>query len=204
MRQGGGGEYDPRRMIHRQPPIRAEQRAESANGLAHSREHPPDGGTTHDPNAVVTTRDVMGRGNQDLGAELQRLAEAESMNAIPTAPPGPGSPDGSVNGTETDPNRAGHGAQAKIRSFLQRQLHLLATAPAAAHRTFRLRIIIASDGNAIARGQIVQGSGDDTTDSDLALQLAQLAENQTAIPELTDEEKAAIAGHSYSVRYLPE
>lgn len=204
LRQGGGGVYDPRRMAHRRAPIRAEERASLQRGLNRklaptaSEERP-----RRDPNALITERDILGQGNQDLAERLRQMAQAET-ETDPNAAPGPGAPDGSVHGTETDPTRAGTGAHAKIRSFLQRQLHLLATAPAAARRPFRLRIVISADGSCLAGGQIVQGSGDETVDSDLALQLAQLVENRTPIPELTDEEKTAIAGHSYIVRYVPE
>jgi hypothetical protein len=204
LRQGGGGMFDPRRIAHRQPPIRAEERASQQNGLAKNRNPTPaENRPRRDPNALITERDILGQGNQDLAERLQRMAQAEA-ETDPGTMPGPGSPDGSVHGTETDPNRAGHGAQAKIRSFLQRNLRLPATAPAAARRPFRLRIVISDDGSFVARGQILQGSGDETVDSDIALQLAQLVENHTPIPELTDEEKAAIAGRSYAVRYTPD
>jgi hypothetical protein len=204
LRRGGGGEFDPRRLPHRQAPVRSEERATRQAGLSkNANPIRADAGARRDPNSLLTERDILGQGNQDLAERLQRLAQSES-STDPTAPPGPGAPDGSVHGTETDPRRAGSGAGAKIRSFLQRQLHLLATAPASAHRPFRLRIVISDDGGTIAGGQVVEGSSDETTDSDLSLQLAQLAENHTPIPELTDEEKTAIAGHSYSVRYVPE
>jgi hypothetical protein len=199
LRQGGGGQWDPR-VIHRQAPVREE---------APTAHHP---GPNHNPtpteapvlNAEETNRRIFGRGNQDL-AERRLLALAASENSDPNAPPGPGAPDGSVNGTETDPNRAGRGAGAKIQSFLRRQLHLLATASAAARsRPFRLRIVISADGASIARGQVVEGSGDDTVDSDINLQLAELAANHSEIPELTDEEKAAIHGRTFAVRYRPD
>jgi hypothetical protein len=202
LRQGGGGMYDPR-TIHRQAPVRAEERAVPQAGLSKNRnEAPSDAGPRRDPTALVTSRDILGTGNQDLAERLQRLAQTEA-EADPNAPQGPGSPDGSVHGTETDPNRAGTGAHAKIRSFLEHELHLLSTAPATARRVFRLRIVISEDGTSIARGQVVEGSGDESTDSDLTLQLAQLAENHTTIPDLSDEEKTAIAHHSYVVRYNP-
>jgi hypothetical protein len=200
LRQGGGGMYDPR--IHRQAPVRAEERNAGARGPNHdptARSEP-----RRDPNALVTDRDILGRGNQDLAERrLQQLAEAEG--ADPNAPPGPGSPDGSVHGTETDPRRAGSGAGAKIQSFLRRQLHLLATAPPEARaRPFRLSIVISDDGTSIARGRVVQGSGDETVDSDLSLQIAELAANHTPIPELTDEEKLAIRNRTFGVRYQPD
>jgi hypothetical protein len=200
LRQGGGGTYDPR--IHRQAPVRAEERNANAPGPNHNptvRSEP-----RRDPNALVTDRDILGTGNQDLAERrLRELAEAEG--ADPNAPPGPGSPDGSVHGTETDPRRAGSGAGAKIQSFLRRQLHLLATAPPEARaRPFRLSIVISDDGASIARGRVAQGSGDETVDSDLSLQLAELAANHTPIPELTDEEKLAIRNRSFGVRYQPD
>jgi hypothetical protein len=200
LRQGGGGQYDPR--IHRQAPVRAEERNAGVRGPNHD----PNANAQprRDPNALVTDRDILGRGNQDLAERrLQQLAEAEGSD--PNAPPGPGSPDGSVYGTETNPNRAGSGAGAKIQSFLRRELHLLATAPPEARaRPFRLRIVISDDGTSIARGRVVEGSGDDTVDSDLNLQLAEIASNHTAIPELTDEEKLAIRNRTFSVRYRPD
>jgi hypothetical protein len=67
-----------------------------------------------------------------------------------------------------------------------------------------LSIRISADGSSLARGQVVQGSGDETVDADISLQLAQLVENHTQIPELTDEERAAITGRSYTVRYTPD
>lgn len=199
LRQGGGGQWDPR-VIHRVAPVREEAPQVHHPGPNHDPNAPP----TQVLNAEETNRRIFGRGNQDL-AERRLLALAESENSDPNAPPGPGAPDGSVNGTETNPNRAGSGAGAKIQSFLRRQLHLLATAPAEARaRPFRLRIVISADGAYIARGQVVEGSGDDTVDSDINLQLAQLTADQTAIPELTDEEKAAIHGRTFAVRYRPE
>jgi len=202
LRQGGGGEWDPRHALHRVVPILAERSAATSLTTADSaRERAPD--SLQDPTARVTSRDILGRGNQDLAERLQRMAQSEAETS-PDAPPGPGSPEGSIHGTETDPNRAGHGAHAKIQSFLQRNLHLLATAPASARRTFLLRIVIAPDGASIARGSVVQGSGDDTVDSDLAVQIAQLAENHALIPELTDDERTAIMGRSFRVRYMPE
>jgi hypothetical protein len=204
LRQGGGGEFDPRRIAHRDPPVRAEEAAHPVLGANKNQNPSPhvDAGVRRDPNALVTQRDVLGRGNQDLAERLQRLAQSEAPT-FPGAPPGPGAPDGSVYGTETDPNRAGTGAGAKIRSFLQRELHFPATATAAARHPFRLRIVISDDGNSIASGRITEGSGDETVDGDLNLQLAQLAENHTAIPELTDEERLAIRGQSRQVRYVP-
>lgn len=200
LRQGGGGAYDPR--IHRQAPVRAEENNTRQRGPNHDPN--ANGPAQRDPNALITNRDILGRGNQDLAERrLQQLAENEG--ADPNAPPGPGAPDGSVYGTETNPNRAGSGAQAKIRSFLQRELHLLATAPPEARtRPFRLRIVISDDGMTIARGRVTQGSGDETVDSDMNLQLAELAANRRPIPELTDEEKLAIRGHTYGVVYRPD
>jgi hypothetical protein len=208
LRQGGGGEFDPRRMVHRQPPIRAEERARAEQAGLNRNADPnrvvaDDAGVRRDPTALATDRDILGRGNQDLAERLNRLAQSETESA-PGTMPGPGAPDGSINGSETDPNRAGHGAQAKLQSFLQRHLHLLATAPASAHHAFRLRVVLSSDGTSVASGSILEGSGDDTTDSDLQTQLSQLAETHATIPELTDEEKASLAGHSYRVRYNPD
>lgn len=200
LRLGGGGMFDPR--IHRQAPIRAEENNTRPRGPQHDpRANAP---AQRNPNALITDRDILGRGNQDLAERrLQQLAENEA--ADPNAPPGPGLPDGSVYGTETNPNRAGSGAQAKIRSFLQRELHLLATAPPEARaRPFRLRIVISDDGTYIARGRVTQGSGDETVDSDLNMQLAELAANRRPIPELTEEEKLAIRGRTYGVVYRPD
>lgn len=205
LRQGGGGEFDPR-TIHRQAPVRTEERAREAEGIGQRRDDagapPPrdDRPVRRDPNSLLTERDHQGHGNQDL-AELARLEQAQSAAAA-GAPPGPGDPNGSVNGSETDPARAGHGAQAKIKSFLERRLALLSTTGAGGQaRRFRLRITISGDGSFIAAGVVTQGSGDETVDSDLSLQLAQLAESRAEIPELTDEEKLAIAGRVYAVRY---
>lgn len=203
LRLGGGGVFDPR-TIHRRAPVRSEERAQDFAGRNPSQDSTPrDAGTRRDPSALLTERDVRGEGNQDLAERIRRMAESEQASD-PSAPPGPGAPEGSVNGTETDPTRAGTGAWAKVRSFLQNQLHLLATAPSTARRTFRLRVVISDDGASIARGQIVQGSGDETTDADLLVQLQQLAENHTPIPELTDEERIAIRGQSRLVRYDPD
>ncbi|MBL8681705.1 MAG: hypothetical protein JNK05_21230 [Myxococcales bacterium] len=200
LRQGGGGRYDPR--IHREAPVRAEE----SNVRERGPNHDPNANTAQrrDPNAAITDRDILGRGNQDLAERrLQQLAENEG--ADPNAPPGPGSPDGSVHGTETNPNRAGSGAGAKIQSFLRRELRFPSTAPAEARsRPFRLRIVISDDGATIARGRVVEGSGDETVDSDLNLQLAEIAANHRQIPELTDEEKLAIRGRTFGVRYRPE
>ncbi len=199
LRQGGGGRWDPR-VVHRVAPIREEAPQVQHRGPNHN----PNADQAPVLNAEETNRRIFGRGNQDL-AERRLLALAESESSDPNAPAGPGAPDGSVNGTETDPNRAGHGAGAKIQSFLRRQLHLLATAPAEARsRPFRLRIVISTDGASVARGQVVEGSGDGLVDGDINLQLAELAANHTEIPELTDEEKAAIHGRTFAVRYRPD
>ncbi len=200
LRQGGGGQWDPR--IHRQAPVRAEENNTRQRGPNHDPN--ANGPAQRDPNALITNRDILGRGNQDLAERrLQQLAENEG--ADPNAPPGPGAPDGSVYGTETNPNRAGSGAGAKIQSFLRRELHLLATAPPEARsRPFRLRIVISDDGSTIARGRVTEGSGDETVDSDLNLQLAELAANHRAIPDLSDEEKLAIRNRTFAVRYRPD
>jgi hypothetical protein len=194
LRQGGGGEFDPR-TIHRQPPIRSEVHAAAAGGLAKNQNPTPvDPNVRHDPNALITQRDILGHGNQDLAEQLQRLAQSET-ETTPGTQPGPGSPDGSVNGTETDPSRAGHGATAKIASFIERQVQILS------QRTFVIAVTVSEDGTRIARASIRTGSGDDTVDSDLTVQLQRLVENQEPIPDLSDEEKAAIAGHSYRLPY---
>ncbi len=204
LRQGGGGNVDPRHVPHRVVPIRAEERAQ-VSGSRHTDQpvQRHDAGVRRDPNSLVTERDIMGRGNQDLAERLRNMAANENAEN-PSASPGPGAPDGSIHGTETDPNRAGAGAQAKIRSFLQNRLHLLATAPTSAHRPFLLRISISSDGNSIVNGSIVDGSGDETVDSDLTVQIRQLAESHDPIPELTDDDRLQIAGRSYRVRYVPD
>ncbi|MDP3275319.1 MAG: hypothetical protein Q8Q09_09010 [Deltaproteobacteria bacterium] len=200
LRQGGGGVYDPR--IHREAPVREEAQHVARRGPNTNNTPTPTEPAV--PNAEETNRRIFGRGNQDLAERrLAMLAASEGSN--PNAPVGPGSPDGSVNGTETDPRRAGTGAGAKIQSFLRRQLHLLATATAEVRsRPFRLRIVISDDGGSIARGRVVDGSGDETVDSDLNLQLAEISANHLPIPELTDEEKVAIRGRTFAVRYRPD
>jgi hypothetical protein len=202
LRQGGGGEnFDPR-TIHRQPPIRSEVAAAPTGGLAKNQNPtpPPNPNARRDPNALITGRDILGTGNQDLAEQLRNMAANESAAGTQ---PGPGDPDGSVNGTETDPARAGHGAQAKIRSFLERNIHLPANAPESARHTFVLGISISDDGSYIARAEVRDGSGDSFVDGDINGQLTQLVQERTPIPDLSDEEKAAIAGHSYRVRYEP-
>jgi len=199
LRQGGGGEFDPR-TIHRQPPVRAEVHAVAPGGLAKNQNQTPvDPNVRRDPDALITQRDILGHGNQDLAERLAHLAAAES-DSPPGTMPGPGSPDGSVNGTETDPNRAGHGAQAKIRSFLERNIQLLANAQG---RTFVLSITISADGSSIESGRIQHGSGDDTIDGDLTVQLGRLTESHEPIPDLSDEERTSIGGHRYRVNYQP-
>lgn len=204
LRLGGGGEVDPRNELHRVAPIRAEERTAPPQGTQPdpNRAQRPALPPRRDPSALQSDRDVLGQGNQDLAERLRRLA-ANEATADPNAPVGAGSPDGSINGTEADPARAGTGAHAKIRSFLQRQLHLLATAGSAGRRQFRLRIVLSADGESLASGDVLEGSGDETVDSDLRAQLAHLAQEHTAIPELTEDERAAIAGHSYRVVYVP-
>ena len=203
LRQGGGGEFDPR-TIHRQPPVRSEVAAAPSGGLAKNQNpNPPpvDPNARRDPNALITGRDIMGHGNQDLAEQLRNMAANEASSE--GTQPGPGSPDGSVNGTETDPARAGHGAQAKIRSFLERNIHLPANAPESARHTCVLSITISDDGSSIARAEVRDGSGDSFVDGDINGQLTQLVQDHSPIAELTDEEKAAIAGHAYRVRYEP-
>ncbi len=197
LRQGGGGQYDPR-TIHRAPPIRSEVHAAATSGLARNPNPTPvDSTVRHDPNAQITQRDILGHGNQDLAERLQRLAENEAQDAPPGTMPGPGSPDGSVNGTETDPNRAGHGAGAKIRSFFEREIQVLS------RRTFMFSITISADGSTIAEARLAQGSGDDTVDSDIRAQLERIATGGTPIPDLTDEERNSIAGRRYRIPYRP-
>jgi hypothetical protein len=66
-----------------------------------------------------------------------------------------------------------------------------------------LDITISADGSSIESGRIQHGSGDDTIDGDLTVQLGRLTESHEAIPDLSDEERTSIAGHRYRVNYQP-
>ena len=94
LRLGGGGMVDPRRVPHRQVPIRSEERTQVAGSQRSDRHVPrPDAGIRRDPNSLITNRDILGQGNQDLAERLQHLAANENATD-PNAQPGPGAPDG--------------------------------------------------------------------------------------------------------------
>ncbi len=198
----GGGDFDPRRVVHRRTPTLAEREAPrqvavtadpTAVHLA------PDAGAQDYMNAIVTGRRREARGNQDL-AELERIAQmaAAEQAADPTAPAGEGSPTGSAQGDTTDPAEATHGAMTTIDQFLREHIRVTSALTGSEPRRLAFRIRIDGSG-AIESAALVTASGNDALDADILSQAQGLAERHARIEALTPEEVTAVSGRNINV-----
>lgn len=198
--QRGGGDFDPRRVIHREAPVLAEREAPRA--------------VVHDPTAVVLPRDagaqdymaaitgrrVTGRGNQDLAERMNRIAQmaASEQAADPTAT-GPGDPNGSAHGDTTDPAQATHGAATEIDRFLREHVQISTALTGSEARTLTFRIRINESGE-ITAAELVGSSGNDSLDGDVLGQAQRLANATTRIPTLTAEMIASVVNRNINIR----
>ncbi len=198
----GGGDFDPRRVVHRVTPTKAER--EAPRQVAISRDPTavqlaPDAGAQDYMNAIITGRRRQARGNQDL-AELERIAQmaAAEQAADPTAPVGEGAPTGSAVGDTTDPNQATHGAATKIDEFLRQNIRVTTALTGSEPRRLTFRIRLDATG-AIASASITTASGNDALDADILAQAQGLAERHARIESLTPEEITAVSGRNINV-----
>jgi hypothetical protein len=200
----GGGLFDPRTVIHREAPVRAERAAPQA--ITPSRDPTvvalrPDAGAENYM-AAITNRRVQGRGNQDLAEFNNRIAQmAAAESADPTAS-GPGDPTGSEVGTTTDPNQASRGAVAKLQEFLLRNIHRTQTLSDSDRRRVRFRLRIGADG-VITTAELAQPSGNESLDNDYVAQAQRLVTQNAQIPNLTPEELAQLANRTVNVLVEP-
>lgn len=191
----GGGDFDPRRVVHRQTPTLAEREAPRQVAIARDPtavQLAPDAGAQDYMNAIITGRRREARGNQDL-AELERIAQmaaAERAND-PTAPAGPGDPTGSTVGDTTDPAQATHGAATKIDEFLRQHIRVTTALTGSEPRTIRFRVHI-DDSGTIESASMPQPSGNEALDADVLAQAQGLAERHARIESLTPEEITAV------------
>ncbi|MFO0625712.1 MAG: hypothetical protein U0325_08865 [Polyangiales bacterium] len=192
----GGGLFDPRRVIHREAPVRAERPA--PNAITPTRDPTAvalrqDAGA-QDYMAAITNRRVQGRGNQDLAEAMNRIAQmaAAEQAADPTAS-GPGDPNGSTVGTTTDPNQASHGVVAKLQDFFQRNIHRAATVSGSERLRVRFRVRVGGDGTLLS-AEVSRGTGNATADADFASQAQALVAQHAQIPNLTPEELTYVSG----------
>lgn len=202
----GGGSFDPRRVIHREAPVRAERAAPAA--ITPVRDPTavalrPDAGA-QDYMAAITRRTVRGRGNQDLAETMDRIAQmaAAEQAADPTAS-GPGAATGSTVGTTTDPNQASRGAIAKLQEFLQRNIHRTQTLTGSDRRRVRFRLRISGSGT-IVGAELSQPSGNESLDNDYVAQAQRLVAQHAEIPGLSPEELAQLADRNINVNVEPE
>jgi TonB family protein len=204
--QRGGGDFDPRRIVHRQTPTRAER--EAPRQVAVSTDPTavqlrPDAGADEYMNAIITGRRRPARGNQDL-AELERIAQmaAAEQAADPTAPPGPGDPTGSDHGTTTDPNAASRGAVAKLQEFFYQNIHLTTTLTGSERTTMSVRVTLDATGQ-VTSARIGTSSGNDAIDADVLVQVQALVERNARIESLTPEELGVVGGRGIQVALRP-
>ncbi len=204
--QRGGGDFDPRRIVHRQTPTRAER--EAPREVAISRDPTavqlrPDAGADEYMNAIITGRRRPARGNQDL-AEIERIAQmaAAEQAADPTAPPGPGDPTGSDHGTTTDPNAASRGAIAKVQEFFYANIHLTTTLTGSERTTMSVRVTLDASGQ-VTTVRLGQTSGNDAIDADVLVQVQALVERNARIETLTPEELGLVGGRGFVVNLRP-
>lgn len=204
--QRGGGDFDPRRVVHRQTPTRAER--EAPRQVAVSTDPTavqlrPDAGADEYMNAIITGRRRPARGNQDL-AELERIAQmaAAERAADPSAPPGPGDPTGSEHGTTTDPNAASRGAIAKLQEFFYQHIHLTTTLTGSERATMSVRVTLDATGQ-VTSARIGQSSGNDAIDADVLVQVQSLVERNVRVETLTPEELAVVGGRGIQVSLRP-
>lgn len=201
----GGGAFDPRRVIHRDAPVRAERVAPQAitptrdpTAVALNR----DAGA-QDYMAAITNRRVQGRGNQDLAETMNRIAQmaAAEQAADPTAS-GPGDPNGSNVGTTTDPSQASRGVVAKLQEFLLRNIHRTQTLADSDRRRVRFRLRIGADGT-VTSAELTQPSGNESLDNDYVAQAQRLVTQRAQIPNLSPEELAQVADRNVNVVVEP-
>lgn len=198
----GGGDFDPRHVVHRQTPTLAEREAPRQIAIARDPtavQLAPDAGAQDYMNAIITGRRREARGNQDL-AELERIAQmaaAERAND-PTAPAGEGDPTGSSVGDTTDPAQATHGAATKIDEFLRQHIRVTTALTGSEPRRLTFRIRIDASG-AIESASITTASGNDALDADILAQAQSLAEHHERIESLTPEEVTAVGGRNINV-----
>lgn len=202
----GGGMFDPRRVIHRDAPVRAERPAPQA--ITPTRDPTqvalrPDAGA-QDYMAAITNRRVQGRGNQDLAETMNRIAQmaAAEQAADPTAS-GPGDPNGSNVGTTTDPSQASRGAVAKLQEFLLRNIHRTQTLADSDRRRVRFRIRLGPDGT-VQSAELAQPSGNESLDNDYVAQAQRLVTQHAQIEGLSPEELAQLADRTVNVVVEPQ
>jgi hypothetical protein len=199
----GGGDFDPRRVVHRQTPVLAEREAPRQVALTRDPtavQLRPDAGAEDYVNAIVTGRRRAARGNQDL-AELERIAQmaaAEQAND-PTAPPGPGDPTGSTAGDTTDPQQATRGAATRIDEFLRQHIRVTTVLTGSERSAVTFRIRLDATG-AIESASLANASGNDALDADILSQAQGLAERHARIESLSPEELASVTGRNVNVR----
>lgn len=201
----GGGMFDPRRVIHRDAPVRAERPAPQA--ITPTRDPTrvalrPDAGAD-DYMAAITNRRVQGRGNPDLAETMDRIAQiAAAENAADPTANGPGDPNGSSVGTTTDPRLASRGAIAKLQEFLLRNIHRTQTLADSDRRVIRFRIVLGADGT-VQGAELTQPSGNESLDNDYIAQAQGLVSRHAQIPDLSPEELAQLGGRTVNVTVEP-
>ncbi len=198
----GGGDFDPRRVVHRQTPTLAERAAPQQVALARDPtavQLRPDAGAQDYMNAIITGRNREARGNQDL-AEMERIAQmaAAERASDPTAPAGEGDPTGSAHGDPTDPAQATHGAATKIDEFLREHIHYSTALTGSEPRrmTFRIRL---DAGGVIESAALVTASGNESLDAEIVAQATALADRHARIESLTPEELATVGDRNINV-----
>lgn len=202
----GGGDFDPRHIVHRTTPTLAEREAPRQVALTHDPtavQLRPDAGADEYMNAIVTGRRRAPRGNQDL-AEIERIAQmaAAEQAADPTAPPGPGDPTGSDHGTTTDPAQASRGAIAKLQEFFYSNIHRTVTLSGSERVSMSVRVRLDESGT-ITSVALGQSSGNDAVDADVIAQVEALKERHARIEALTPEELTAVGGRNITVALRP-
>jgi hypothetical protein len=191
----GGGDFDPRRVVRRVAPVQAERAAPT---LAVVRDPTqivlaPDAGA-QDYMRAITGRNRAGRDQPDLAERLRAIA-AQEQATDPTAPPGPGDPTGSDQGTSTDPNAARQGAASRVTSFLNSRIQV---PPGTERRpVFRIRM---NDQGQIVGADLTQPSGNSALDADVMGQARSLVESRAQVPGLSAEELAIVATNTFTVR----
>ena len=197
--QRGGGEFDPRRIVHREAPVLAERVAPAAVAPTNDPTAvnlPRDAGA-QDYMGAITGRTRQGRGNQDLAERIAAMAANEQ--AADPASVGPGSPTGSAVGDTTDPALATRGAATKIDEFLRTNIRISSALTGSERRTvvFRIRL---DEAGAISLAELVQPSGNDSLDGEILGQAQRLATTHARVEALTPEEITQMQGRNINVR----
>ncbi len=197
--QRGGGEFDPRRIVHRQAPVLAEREAPRpvAPTVDPTAVRLPTDAGAQDYMAAITGRTRQGRGNQDLAERIAAMAASEQ--AADPSSVGPGSPTGSAVGDTTDPTLATRGAATKIDEFLRTNIRVSSALTGSERRTvvFRIRI---DEAGAITLAELVQASGNDSLDGEILGQAQRLATSHARIESLSPEEITQVQGRNINVR----